>query len=156
GVRPEDNDLARSAAVYRVSLDRYGIDLIPGGEYTLRVRTTGGDEVTGTTIIPAVHEPAAPTPTRVFNRDHDALHLDWPSAQYAKAYELKLHSPDGGQYKAFVDAPTTLEGTLRGDFSSEVFVPGLRMTAALFALDANYFDYYRTTNNPFTGAGLIS
>jgi hypothetical protein len=37
-----------------------------------------------------------------------------------------------------------------------VFIPGFRQRVSVAAVDTNYFDYYRTRNDPFTGAGIIN
>src|SRR5262249_13295463 len=50
-------------------------------------------------------------------------------------------------------------GTLRSlatDNLAHVFLPGFRQSASVSAVDVNVYDYYRTMNNAFTGAGLIS
>jgi hypothetical protein len=37
-----------------------------------------------------------------------------------------------------------------------VFLPGFRQTVSVAAVDTNYFDYYRSGSNPFTGTGIIN
>ena len=34
--------------------------------------------------------------------------------------------------------------------------PGFRQDVLVAAVDSNFYDYYRTNNDPFTGAGIIS
>ena len=52
-----------------------------------------------------------------------------------------------------------LTGDLRNLFAGElqrVFIPGFRQDIIVAAVDSNFYDYYRTNNDPFTGAGIIS
>jgi hypothetical protein len=37
-----------------------------------------------------------------------------------------------------------------------VFIPGFRQRVSVAAVDSNFFDYYRTRNDPFTGSGIIN
>ena len=37
-----------------------------------------------------------------------------------------------------------------------MLIPGFRQDVLLAAVDSNFYDYYRTTNDPFTGSGIIS
>ena len=37
-----------------------------------------------------------------------------------------------------------------------VFMPGFRQDIIVAAVDSNFYDYYRTNNDPFTGAGIIN
>jgi hypothetical protein len=37
-----------------------------------------------------------------------------------------------------------------------VFQPGFRQDIIVAAVDSNFYDYYRTNNDPFTGAGIIN
>jgi hypothetical protein len=37
-----------------------------------------------------------------------------------------------------------------------VFIPGFRQDMVIAAVDSNFYDYYRTNNDPFTGSGIIS
>jgi len=37
-----------------------------------------------------------------------------------------------------------------------VFIPGFRESLLIAAIDSNFYDYYRTQNDPFTGSGIIS
>jgi hypothetical protein len=52
-----------------------------------------------------------------------------------------------------------MTGDLRNLFAGDlqrVFVPGFRQDMLVAAVDSNFYDYYRTNNDPFTGAGIIS
>ncbi len=35
-------------------------------------------------------------------------------------------------------------------------MPGFHQDILVAAVDSNFYDYYRTNNDPFTGAGIIS
>ncbi|MDB4914486.1 MAG: hypothetical protein JWM95_2130, partial [Gemmatimonadetes bacterium] len=37
-----------------------------------------------------------------------------------------------------------------------LFIPGFQQVSTVFAVDTNYFDYYRSRNDPFTGSGIIN
>ena len=99
------------------------------------------------------------TPTIPFNRDRDSLSLSWGSLAGARSYLLRVESPFG-PFLLFTDSThVTLKGDLRNYFASSlehVFIPGFRQRVSVAAVDSNYFDYYRTRNDPFTGAGIIN
>lgn len=145
------------AGVYRVPIP--GNALVLGAAYQLRVRTLQGEELTATTRIPG--GPASPSGgiTRVFNRDHDMLGVQWNAAPGARTYAVRIESPFG-PFFLFTDSVSfRTTGDLRNLFSGSlehVFVPGFRQDMLVAAVDANFYDYYRTNNDPFTGAGIIS
>ena len=52
-----------------------------------------------------------------------------------------------------------LAGDLRNLFADDlqhVFIPGFRQDMVVAAVDSNFYDYYRTNNDPFTGSGIIN
>ena len=132
-----------------------------GGRYTLTVRTGDGGVVTGTTIVPA----SAPfvilagTPLLPFNRDRDSLALSWKTVPGARTYGFRTESPFGA-FQLFTDSVRLrLPGDIRNVFASDLqrlFIPGFQQTYTIFAVDTNYFDYYRSRNDPFTGSGIIN
>ena len=134
------------------------VPLRTGGRYTLRVVSPEGNVVTGTTVLPYVFAVTG-TPTIPFNRDRDSLSLSWGSLAGARSYLLRVESPFG-PFLLFTDSThVTLKGDLRNYFASSlehVFIPGFRQRVSVAAVDSNYFDYYRTRNDPFTGAGIIN
>ena len=134
------------------------VPLRTSGRYTLRVVTPEGSVVTGTTVLPYVFAVTG-TPTIPFNRDRDSLSLSWGSLAGARSYLLRVESPFG-PFLLFTDSThVTLKGDLRNYFASSlehVFIPGFRQRVSVAAVDSNYFDYYRTRNDPFTGAGIIN
>jgi len=135
------------------------VPLRPGARYELRVVTPDGHVVTGTTVIPnATAFVGVPQPVP-FNRDRDSLRLTWRAAAGARSFLLRAESPFG-PFLLFTDSnAVTLRGDLRNYFANSlerVFIPGFRQRINVAAVDSNYFDYYRTRNDPFTGAGIIN
>jgi len=94
-----------------------------------------------------------------FNKDRDTLLLLWPTAQFTKRHALRAVTPYG-PFLLFSDRDTLrVLGSLRNVFARDlpnVFIPGFRQEISTAAVDTNYFDYYRSSNNPFTGTGLIN
>ena len=153
----------RGRGVYRLRNSRnpgsQNVELVPGSRYTLRIRTSEGQVVTGSTVIPLTTL-SSPTPVPLpFQRDRDTLRLRWPAAPGAKRYALRVDSPFGPFY-LFTDAQGyDLEGGLRNFFAEElphVFIPGFEQNVQVAAVDTNFVDYYRTSNDPFTGTGLVN
>jgi hypothetical protein len=135
------------------------VPLRTGGRYELRVVTPEGSIVTGTTVLPSANPGSGSSPVDLFNRDRDSLRLGWNSLAGARSYLLRVESPFG-PFLLFTDSTRiTLHGDLRNYFASSlerVFIPGFRQRVTVAAVDTNYFDYYRTRNDPFTGAGIIN
>jgi hypothetical protein len=65
-----------------------------------------------------------------------------------------------GAFQLFSDTTKiSLPGSLRNFFAADlqrVFIPGFQQMVTLYAVDTNYFDYYRSRNDPFTGSGIIN
>ena len=135
------------------------IIIVPGGTYRLRITTPAGDTITGETTLPLTPSVAPQVSNRSFNRDTDTLRLFWDPVPLAQRYLIRIESPWGPMF-LFTDAlEARLPGSLRNVFQENlprVFLPGFRSTVSLAAVDANYFDYFRSANDPFTGSGLIS
>lgn len=133
--------------------------ITPGERYFLRVETQGGAVVSGTTLVPNTVPALLNTSSRPFNRDRDSLFLQWNEAQQAHRYALRVDSPRG-PLVVFVDSLEYLvAGTLRNFFTEGLpatFVPGFRQTITVGAVDVNFYDYFRSQNNPLTGSGLLS
>jgi len=130
-----------------------------GVRYQLRVRTPDGAEVTGTTVVPDI-DPANPYPLNVtFNRDQDSVRFAWRGVAGARTYLVRVESPFGAFLQFMDSTNVTLKGDLRNYFASSlqrVFIPGFRQRVSVAAVDSNFFDYYRTRNDPFTGSGIIN
>jgi len=136
------------------------IPVLPGLRYRLRVELPDGRVTTGETTVPGTgpvppDDFSAPT----FQRDVDTLRLRWPSVPGARSYALRIDTPYGAFFM-FTDTPSVdLTGELRNLFAERlprVFQAGFSQTVYVAAVDTNYFDYYRSTNNPFTGSGIIN
>ena len=131
----------------------------PGGRYSLTIRTVDGIVVTGSTLVPSFITPSLGAPLIPFSRDRDTLRLAWAAVPNARTYGLRMESPFGA-FQLFVDSTrVNLPGDLRNIFASElqrVFMPGFQQAYTVYAADTNFFDYYRSRNDPFTGSGLIN
>ena len=149
-------DGSLGTGVYRVN---FNAPLQTGGHYTLSVTTPEGEIVTGETRVPQPATTSTGALSRTFNRDHDTLNISWNSVPKARAYAVRVESPFG-PYFLFTDSTgLRLVGDARNLFASNIehlFIPGYRQDVLVAAVDSNFFDYYRTNNDPFTGAGIIS
>jgi hypothetical protein len=130
----------------------------PGGKYTLNLRTTDSIVVTGSTLVPFFTQ--APMVSNVaFRRDLDTVDVKWQTAVNARTYGLRIDSPFGA-FQLFSDSThLRLAGDLRNIFATDlprVFIPGFTQVATVYAADTNFFDYYRSRNDPFTGSGIIN
>jgi hypothetical protein len=147
----------KGAGVYRFPLG--GGLLRLGTRYQLHVRTAEGEDVTAFTTVPAPQTTGTGSITRVFNRDHDTLVVQWTSARAARSYALRVETPFGPFFLFTDSLRVRITGELRNPFASElqrVLIPGFRQDVLLAAVDSNFYDYYRTNNDPFTGSGIIS
>jgi hypothetical protein len=131
----------------------------PGATYVLEVSTPGGTVVRGRTTVPAISPIGTGSRVDLFNRDRDSVRLTWRSVAGARSYLLRVESPFG-PFLQFIDSTNVaLGGDLRNYFASSlerVFIPGFRQRVSVAAVDSNFFDYYRTRNDPFTGSGIIN
>jgi hypothetical protein len=138
--------------------DVAGSALVPGGTYRLRVVTQKGETLSGETMVP-VATPVSSGPTATFDRSTDTLSMTWPAVPQARGYEVRIDSPYG-PWIAFTDSThVALTGSLRNlaaDNLPNLFQPGFRQAVTVSAVDANMYDYYRSTNNAFTGAGIVN
>ncbi|MEO8336055.1 MAG: DUF4249 family protein [bacterium] len=131
----------------------------PGARYTLTIRATDGTVVTGSTVVPNAPAYAAAQIITPFDRDRDSVKLTWNAVKGARTYGLRVETPFSA-FQLFSDSTkVTLPGNLRNFFASDlqrVFIPGFQQVVTLYAVDTNYFDYYRSRNDPFTGSGIIN
>ena len=145
-------------ATYRIDLQAAGVQLVPGETYALRITARNGDIITGTTTIPTAN-PSALAGQGSFDRDRDTLQLSWDAVGGARAYELQVwrtftqyYSGRYLTYSAFVSDSVRLAGTARSAQEDEVFMQGSQASVFLFAVDANYYEYYRVVGDPYVGA----
>jgi hypothetical protein len=133
--------------------------VLAGETYRLRVTTTDGHLLTATTTIPRAGSPFRDPSTKAFNRDHQDFFLFWSAIPGAARYEIAVTSPNGA-FSTFVDSlEFVVSGTLRNTKTrtfTDVFVPGFVQDVTVSAVDDNYFDYYRSASDVFSGRGLIN
>jgi hypothetical protein len=121
--------------------------------------TPQGEQVTAFTRVPFPEFASTGALTRTFNRDRDSIVVTWKRAVAARAYALRIESPFGPFFLFTDSLGYHMNGDLRNLFASDlprVFIPGFRQDVLIAAVDTNFFDYYRTNNDPFTGSGIIS
>lgn len=120
--------------------------------------------MTGETLLPgappgwSVGAGAVASPV-AFDRSRDTLHLRWSAVRDARTYAIRIETPYG-PWAPFADSTQfTLSGGLRNYFARglpSVWFPEFVQTASVLAVDANFYDYNRSVNDPFGGTGLIS
>lgn len=126
--------------------------------YELRVTLPDGRTMTATTTIPVSLPRPDTLATRTFDRERDAYLFTWPAAELAHRYLLRIDTPYGPFQLFTPDTGITVTGDLRNlfaEFAPHAFVPGFLQTLQVSAVDTNYYDYFRSRNNPFTGTGII-
>ena len=135
------------------------VAIVPGARYTLRIETPDGETVRGETVVPTAQFEQPPASGLPFNRDRDSVFVYWDPVPGAARYSVHV---DGarGPFQLFVDSTEYLvAGTLRNTDAiglPAVFYPGFVQRVTVGAVDRNFFDYYRSANDPYTGGGLIS
>jgi hypothetical protein len=150
------NGVQRGTGVYRVPIA--GSALVLGSRYQLRIRTPDGKLVTAFTRVPRADVRSTGSLTQTMNRDHDILNVQWPAAT-TRTYAVRIESPYGPFFLFTDSTRLRFTGQLRNVFSGDlehVFIPGFRQDILVAAVDSNFYDYYRTNNDPFTGSGIIS
>ena len=151
------NTIQRGTGVYRVPIG--GSTLVLGARYQLRIRTPDGKLVTAFTRVPRADIRSTGALTRTMNRDHDALDVQWTAAVSTRTYAVRIETPFGPFFLFTDSTRLRLSGDLRNLFADDlqhVFIPGFRQDVLVAAVDSNFYDYYRTNNDPFTGSGIIS
>jgi hypothetical protein len=147
----------KGAGVYRFPLGPPALRL--GMRYQLHIRTAEGEDVTAFTRVPRPLVATLGGLTRTFNRDRDTLLVFWNRVANARSYAVRVESPFG-PFFLFTDSSRFLmTGELRNLFAGDlqrVFIPGFRQDILVTAVDSNFYDYYRTGNDPFTGSGIIN
>jgi len=136
------------------------LQILPGRRYMLRVELPDGRVTTGETTVPGTGDiPADDFAALTFNRDVDTLRLRWNAVPGARTYALRVETPYGAFFMFSDSTSVALTGELRNLFADRLpraFQAGFTQTVYVAAVDTNYFDYYRSTNSPFTGSGIIN
>jgi len=122
-----------------------GTSLVPGGTYELRIRTKAGELMSTRTTVPLVS--GTPPLTAVdFDRTRDTVPVEWATAPRTRAYLVVIQNPYRN-VSFFTDSTVVrLTGGLRNvlvEGLPHVFLPGFQPLLTVFAVDSNYYDYYR-------------
>jgi uncharacterized protein DUF4249 len=147
----------KGAGSYHVPLS--GAELRRGQRYELHVHTLEGEDATAFTRIPNPELTSSGALSRTFNRDDDTLDVTWTATPAAREYAVRVESPFGPFFFFTDSLAIHLSGQLRNPFAADLqhlFIPGFRQDVVVSAVDSNFYDYYRTNNDPFTGSGIIS
>jgi hypothetical protein len=136
-----------------------GLNIARAQRYRLDITLPDGNRVVGTTTVPFPSIRPDSVATRVFDRERDVYEMEWPAAELTKRYAVQIQTPHG-PFELFSAEPSiSISGDLRNFFAERfplVFTPGFRLNLQVLAVDENYFDYYRSVNDPFTGSGLLT
>ncbi len=159
-------EITDTAGVYRAPAATALPFLEPGHVYRLRVVTPQGDTVTGRTRMPEPITVTGILPDGAqFNRDHDTLAVAWNGGRYAKGVYMQVRPRDVAKIVRFVvwtdSQRLRIPGTLPFPLPSDtippvVWIAGTRETFTVAAIDTNFFDFFRTANDPFTGSGFVN
>ena len=134
------------------------LPVIRSRRYTLRITLPDGRVAFAEATVPQPLPRVDTLPTRTFDRTQDVYDFRWPRADWTHRYALQVQTPFGDFELFTPDTSMLVTGDLRNLFADRlpyVFVPGFLQTLGVFAVDTNYFDYYRSRNDPFTGSGII-
>lgn len=149
-----------TTGIYNLDLNAFFIapNYVQAGQrYTLTVKALG-KTVTGSTLVPDAQTAGAP-PTVVFNRDKQSVNLSVLGVKQARAFWVRIDAPVSAFSVFTIDPVISISGDTRNLFTEDlirVFFPGFLQTVTIAAIDSNVYDYYRSGNDPFSGAGLIN
>ena len=149
-------DDGKGAGIYRIYLP--GVHLPRNQSFRLTVLTQRGEVLAAETRVPA-GAPAERATEREFDRAADTIALAWPAAPGARSYLVRVETPYGPRTFFTDSTRVRLPGMLRNADTDElhrVFIPGFQQAVTVSAVDTNFYDWYRTNNDIFTGAGLIN
>ena len=155
----EDNRLRGDGlgqGIYRFQLP--GSALERGQAYRLTVRTSAGEEMAAVASVPD-GAPAMAAEARTFDRATDTVVVEWPAAPGARAYWVRIETPYGPRMFFTDSTRVRLTGELRNvnaEALNRVFIPGFQQAVTVSAIDSNFYDWYRTQNDVFSGTGVIN
>ena len=135
------------------------ISVLRKNTYTIRAELPTGEVVTGQTTIPEVISRPDTGLRRVFDAVNDRYVFNWPRAEDPRRYALQVQTPYGPFQTFAREESLAVSGRARNfqaDRFPRVFVPGFIQALQAFAVDQNYFDYFRSDNDRFTGLGIIN
>ena len=144
------------AGNYRIFLP--GSALARNAKYRLTIQTVAGENLSAETSVP---EGAVATTAqrRTFDRSRDTLLIEWPAVAGARSYFVRVETPFGPRSFFTDDTRLRLTGELRNadaETLPHVFVPGFYQAVTVSAVDSNFYDWFRTSNDPLSGTGLLS
>jgi hypothetical protein len=155
----EDSDVrsdGKGFGIYRFDID--GSNLVRGATYRLVVQSFTGENLSAETSLPGGLA-AENIELRSFDRSRDTAIIAWPATPGARSYFVRIETPFGPR-SFFTDSTRVrLTGDLRNvdtDALRRVFIPGFAQTVTVSAVDANYYDWYRSHNDAISGAGLVN
>jgi hypothetical protein len=159
----EDNTTrvdGKGQGIYRFMLP--GAGLLRNAPYRLTILTATGATLTAETSVPggtAADDPGGFVPDVLFDRTRDTMDIRWAGVPGARSYFVRVETPYGPLSFFTESTFVRLPGTLRNaDVLSlpHVFIPGFPQTVTVSAVDSNYYDWYRTRNDPISGEGLVN
>lgn len=142
--------------IYRFALP--GSALARGGTYRLSVTTFQGETLTAEATVPGGVAALAAEPG-TFDRAGDTLALAWEAVPGARSYHVRVETPFGPRTFFTDSTRVRLPGMVRNvdeEALQRVFIPGFQQAVTVSAVDSNFYDWYRTQNNVFTGTGVIN
>ena len=157
-VAKEDNSTpnGKGRGVYRFAIA--GSALQRNAIYHLSVATSTGELLSAETSVPEGVPAMAPT-LGSMDRKSDTLRLSWPASPGASSYLVRIETPYGPRAFFTESTHVQLPGALRNadvDDLPHVFFPGFEQAVTISAVDSNYYDWYRTHDDPLSGEGLIN
>jgi hypothetical protein len=150
-IRVVPTSVPANRIAYRLRLSDWGERLLPGADYSLRIRVSGAEEITGTTRIPGDSSKlSVPVNTDTMALDFSSFDLSWPHLSLTTKYQVSVMG-QGRQYFAFADSAHSIARDLwvyvPNNFgvnsSIPLFYTGNTYDVVVLALDANYYHYYR-------------
>jgi hypothetical protein len=157
-VAKEDNSTpnGKGRGVYRFAIA--GSSLQRNGTYHLSVATSTGELLSAETSVPEGVPATTPT-LGSMDRTSDTLRLSWPASPGASSYLVRVETPYGPRAFFTESTHVQLPGNLRNadvDQLPHVFFPGFDQAVTISAVDSNYYDWYRTHDDPLSGEGLVN
>jgi hypothetical protein len=141
---------------FSIDLATFGVNLVPGGTYQLRV-VTPRDTVTGSTTLPQANAVVTQPPATTFRRETDTVHVTWSAVPGASTYEVQFWAVYDANsrfrtHSVFAKSAVSFAGTARSLDDRDIFPVQLPMNVVVLAVDVNYYEYYRLLADPFIGA----